>query len=82
MVRFAPFLLVAAPAVTAFQTPRINARASFRPVQAATIGTESFASTASKQPTDAGSMIDLTGVSFSVSFNNITYDALNIVCRP
>jgi hypothetical protein len=71
MVRFAPFLFVTAPAVVAFQAPRNNARASFRPIQAATIGTESFTPTTSKPPSDAGSMIDLTGVSFSVSFSNI-----------
>lgn len=67
MVRFNPLLcLVAAPsAVVAFQAPLNKARV-YRPNEAVAIGTESFTQTPEKASNDAGSMIDLTGVVFSV----------------
>jgi hypothetical protein len=67
MVRFNPLLcLLAAPsAVVAFQAPSNKARV-YRPNEAVAIGTESFTQTPEKSSNDAGSMIDLTGVAFSV----------------
>lgn len=63
MVRFAPLLLVAAPAV-AFQVPQNRAR-TFSPKEAVAFGSDTFAAPGTDE--DSGAMIDLTGVSFSVS---------------
>lgn len=61
MVRFAPLLLVAAPAV-AFQVPQNRAR-TFSPKEAVAFGSDTFAAPGTDE--DSGAMIDLTGVSFS-----------------
>ena len=67
MVRFNPLVcLVAAPsAIVAFQAPLNKARV-YRPNEAVAIGTESFTQTPEKSSNEAGAMIDLTGVVFSV----------------
>ena len=77
MVRLNALLLVAAPSVAAaFQAPLNKARA-YRPNEAVAIGTDSFIPAPPKSADDAGAMIDLSGVVFSV---RATHPTLCLIC--